>query len=107
MSCDCKDNDNVLQYIQGDTFHRQVVVKDSAGNVVDAEYIQKVEFLLLTMDATEEETYQLAYDSDISKWAISEDTSNWAIASHLGRYRITYTDGQVVTPYEMTIVVKK
>lgn len=107
MSCECKDKDNSIEYIQGDTFHRQAVVKDDSGNVVDAQYIQKIEFLLLTMDAMVEQTYTLNYDQDISKWTIKEDTSNWAIAVHLGRYKVTYVDGQVTTPYQMTIVIKK
>lgn len=106
MSCDCREDENVLEYYKGDTFYRQVTIQ-SSGEDIDPSYITKVEFVLLTADATPEMTSELNYDTNIEKWIVNEDTSEWAIGSHLMRYKITYTDGQIRTPYERTLQIKK
>lgn len=107
MGCECKENSDVLEYIQGDTFYRQVSVVNSDGDEIDPTYISKVEFLLLTVDKAVEETDELNYDSDIGKWVVNVDTSDWKATTYVMRYRITYTDGQILTPYEKTLQIKK
>lgn len=107
MSCNCLCDDTVKLYIQGDTFKRQVSVIDSQGEPVDVELISKIELLLLDVGANILETYELPYDSELEKWAVEIDTSDWEEGTHLVRYRITYIDSSVETPYEITIQIKK
>ena len=103
----CCNEEKTLEYIQGDTFYRQVVVETTEGEPVDVSYISKVEFLLLNLGATVEETEELDYDSETAKWSISVSTENWSVGTHIMRYRVTYTDGHRRTPYEANIQIKK
>ena len=107
MTCNCLCDDVVKTYIQGDTFKRQVSVIDKDGDPVDVELISKIELLLLDVDANILETYVLPYDSDLGKWVVEVSTSDWEEGTHLVRYRITYIDNSVETPYEITIQIKK
>ena len=107
MNCNCNDNCVVKEYIQGDTFKRQVSIVDKDGEDVDVSLISKVEFLLLDMDANIEETEELQYDGELEKWLVDIPTTNWEIGTHLVRYRITYIDNSIQTPYEITIQIKK
>ena len=107
MNCNCNDNCVVKEYIQGDTFKRQVSIVDSAGDNVDVSLISKLEFVLLDMDANIEKTEELDYDNELEKWIVEIDTSDWDIGTHLVRYRITYVDNSIQTPYEITIQIKK
>ena len=107
MGCDCREDEETLKYIQGDTFNRQVTVENSSGEAIEPELIAKVEFLLLTVNRDVEETHELTYDSLIGKWVINADTSNWSATTHIMRYRITYTDGKVSTPYTRMLQIEK
>lgn len=107
MSCNCNEDKVIKEYIQGDTFKRQVSIVDNNGDDIDVSLISKLEFLLLDMDADIEQTEEIDYDSEFEKWIVEIDTSEWGIGTHLVRYRITYVDGTIQTPYEITIQIKK
>lgn len=106
MSCDCKE-EQTLEYIKGDTFYRQVVVETAEGTPVEVSFISKVEFLLLDINKTVEVTEELEYDTDIQKWIVTAPTDTWKEGTHIYRYRITYTDGNVATKQKGNIQITK
>lgn len=106
MSC-CEEENKVLEYIQGDTFDRQVVIETTAGTPVDVSYISKVVFLLVDIDKRVEDTAELEYDTDIGKWTISIPTDTWKEGTHIYRYRVFYTDGHKKTKTMGNIQVTK
>lgn len=107
MNCSCFDDDKKQEYVQGDTFKRQVSILDCNNEPVDASLISKVEFLLLDMDSNLETSTVLNYESEINKWKVEEDTSDWATETHIVRYKVTFRDRTVKTSRDRLILIKK
>lgn len=109
MRCECCDlnGEEVLKYEMfiGDTFKRQIKIKNSQGETLGTETIEKVEFILMDFDNTVKVEEELDFEDGV--WSIVLDTDDWEEGTYQGRYKATFVDSSKTTIKQLFITMKE